>query len=501
MHVWNHPLRRRFPDTIGPRSLHHPEGVIIVRRTSTAENRGGSRGRLRNESGATLAVVTILGFLMLITSAAVFQFGVQDAALAQREAERTRALFLAEAGLQKAHTWLEAQVDPPAGISLIEPFGSSPDTTGGGTYYASILPDPSNPAMTRKYYTITSTATVGEQTRTVAREVMTQSFAQFIYFTEDEHLPGSVTPVWFCSADEIDGAVHTNGQVHIMGDPVFGGHLSSAYGGPDDPDFGNTPSFMYYNGNYWEHLESSAPDNAPYDSPTFGDGYELGTTSIELPNYLDDIESIASSGGLTLSGNTKIVLSRDAGSGPMYGTLSYRPTLGGAWTDVDLSTFNGVVFVEGETKVSGVLDGCLTIASSNDMYIVDDVTYRGADPVMGPLEGCDDILGLVSQENVIVKDNSANRVNCSIHAHIMALDTSFQVENYRSGRCRGTLTVHGGIIQRYRGAVGTGYIQGDSVVISTGYAKNYHYDARFDMLQPPGYFLTGKYYELQWREV
>jgi hypothetical protein len=457
--------------------------------------------RFGNEAGATLAVVMVLGFLMLVTSAAVFQFGAQDAALAQKDAERAKALYLAEAGLQRAHSWLEAQNDPPAGISLIEPFTSTPDTVGGGTYYATILPDPANPGMSRKYYTITSTATVGSATRTVVRDVMTQSFAQFIYFTEDEHLPGSVTPVWFCSADEIDGAIHTNGQIHIMGDPLFDGHLSSAYGGPDDTDPAHMPSFMYYNGNYWNHLESSAPDNAPYDSPTFGDGYELGTTAIELPGYLDDIEAFAQSGGLYVSGNMEVAIGRSARTGPLYGKVSYRPVGTTTWTDVDISSFNGVMFVDGEVEVEGVLDGCLTVASSGDMYITDDVTYRGADPSAGPLPGCDDILGLVSQENVIVADNAANASNCAIHAHIMALNTSFQVENYRTGGTRGTLTVHGGIIQRYRGAVGTGYIQGDTVIVSTGYAKNYHYDARFDMLQPPGYFLTGKYYELGWREV
>ncbi|MBD3368591.1 MAG: hypothetical protein GF405_10555 [Candidatus Eisenbacteria bacterium] len=457
--------------------------------------------RLGGESGATLAVVTMLGLVMLITAAAVYQFGAQDASLASRDLDRSRALYLAEAGLQRAHTWLEAQTDPPAGVSLIEPFGSTPDTMGAGTYYTTILPDASNPGMSRKYYTITSTATVDSETRTVEREVMTQSFAQFIYFTEEEHLPGSVTPVWFCSADAIDGAIHTNGQVHIMGDPLFDGHLSSAHGGPDDPDTDNVPSFMYYNGNYWNHLESSAPSNEPYDSPTFGDGYELGTTAIGLPEYLDDIEAMAQSGGLHIDGDTEIVIGREGRDGPMYGTVSYRPDTGGDWTDVDISSFNGVLFVNGDADVSGILDGSLTVATGGDMYIVDDVTYRGADPIIGPLEGCDDILGLVSQQNVYVKDNAANASSCNIHAHIMALDTSFQVENYRYGSPRGTLTVHGGIIQRYRGAVGTGYLQGDSVVISTGFAKNYHYDRRFDMLQPPGYFLTGKYYELEWREV
>jgi hypothetical protein len=257
---------------------------------------------------------------------------------------------------------------------------------------------------------------------------------------------------------------------------------------------------MYYDGSYWYHTESSDPSNPPYDEPTFGDGYELGTTGIELPDYLDDLEAIADDGGIHLSGNYEVVLGRDPGSGPMYGYLSYRLP-GGSWTDVEISSFNGVFYVQGEVMVSGVLDGALTIASSQDLRIMDDVVYRDADPVEGPNPGCDDLLGLVSQQNIIVDDNPHNQTDCNIHAHMMALDTSFYVENYRSGGPRGTLTVHGGIIQRFRGAVGTGYVSGSNVVISTGYAKNYRYDPRFHNIQPPGYFLTGKYYKLGWREI
>jgi hypothetical protein len=455
----------------------------------------------RGESGSTLIAITMLAFIMLLTAAAVFEFGARDAGLASHTVDRSRALYVAEAGLARGRSWLEAQSDPPTGTDDIIPFGGSPDTLAEGTYAVTIEPDPGNDASSRKYYTIVSQATVGGKTRTLERNVMTQSFAQFIYFTVDEHLAGSVTPVWFATGDHLDGALHTNGQIHIMGDPFYGGHVSSAWGGPDDDDVTHNPAFVYYDGNYWTHLESAAPDNAPDDVPTFQDGYELGTSSIQLPNYVDDIENIAHNGGLTVTGNTEVVLGRLVGGSPMYGYVSYRAVGGSTWTDVPISSFNGVMFITGQVQVSGVLDGSLTLASSNDMYIMDDVVYRNADPLNGPNPDCDDILGLVSESNVIVKDNTANRTNCNIHAHIMALNTSFEVENYRNGAPRGTLTLHGGVIQRYRGAVGTGTLEGGHVVISSGYAKNYHYDSRFNTVQPPGYLMTGRYFMLAWREV
>jgi Tfp pilus assembly protein PilX len=457
-------------------------------------------GRLRDDSGSTLVVVMILAIIMLATVATVFEFGAQDASLAAHSTRRAQALYLAEAGLSQTYAWLEAQSDPPADSEEFFPIGEEPDSLATGSFTASVIPDDSNPGTSRKYYTIRSAATVGDKTRVLECDVMTQSYAQFIYFTEDEHLPGSTTPVWFCTQDALDGSIHTNGQLHLWGDPRFFGHVTSAFGGPDDPDPSHDPSFMFYNNDYYNHVESAAAGNPPHDEPVFGDGYELGTTEIELPDCLNDLRALAADGGLTITGNTEIQLSRSSGGSPMYGYLSYRPVGGSTWTDVSLASINGVVFITGQAQVKGVLDGSLTIGTSGDMYITDDVTYRASD-ANGPLPGCDDILGLVSERNVIISDNAANRSDCTIHAHVMALETSFTAQNYRSGSPRGTLTVHGGIIQKYRGGVGTGTIRNGQVVISTGYAKNYHYDPRFDLVQPPGYLLTGKYYKLAWREV
>ncbi|MCD4690930.1 DUF4900 domain-containing protein [bacterium] len=460
-----------------------------------------------NQSGSTLVAMILLSVIILIVTLAVFQFASQDASLAASRMDRSKALYAAESGLARAHTWLEAQHDPPPGTAFIEPFGATPVTLDGGSYYVTITPDAGNPASSRKYFTINCVGkfpaypdTINQRTRILEREVMTQSYAQFIYFTEYERPPGMYTPVWFCSADDIDGDLHTNGQIHVFGNPAFGGHVTSAHGGPDDSDMTHVPAFMYYNGNYYDHLESAGPSNAPYDEPTFSDGYELGASEIELPSYIDDLVTLAGDGGVTLTGDYEVIVGRDAGGGPMHGTLSYRPTSGGSWVDVDISSFNGVMYVDGLVEIEGVLDGNLTVASSGNICIMDDLTYVASD-AEGPLAGCDDIMGLVSESSVVVKNTTANQSDCTIHAHVMALGTSFEVESFRDGSPRGTLTVHGGIVQRYRGCVGTGRLSGDTIILYSGYAKSYHYDGRFDSVQPPGYLLTGEYYKLTWQEV
>ncbi len=345
-----------------------------------------------NESGSTLPIVVILSFVMLVTIAGVFELGVQDAGLAARNEDSIQALFLAEGGLSEGVAWLKAQNVPPAGVSPIEPLGAAPDTLGVGTYAVMIQPDAANAGRSQKIYTIRSTGAVGGKTRTLTRDVTTQSFAQFIYFTDLECMAGTGTPIWFMSHDYLDGPIHSNGHIHIMGSPYFGGHLTSAWGGPGDPDPTHNPSFMYYN-NGWSYVESSAASNAPYDYPTFDAGYELGASHIELPQNLTDLKVMSQNGGLYLNGNYNVEFSREVDGAPLWGTVSYKPFRDGVWVDVALSSINGVIYVDGQSRVWGTLDGVATVASAGSMWIMDDIVYRDADPVNGPNPGCDDVLG------------------------------------------------------------------------------------------------------------
>ena len=66
-----------------------------------------------------------------------------------------------------------------------------------------------------------------------------------------------------------------------------------------------------------------------------------------------------------------------------------------------------------------------------------------------------------------------------IDAAILAAH-SFMVDNYSCAGAEGTLTVNGAIAQSYRGVVGTG--NG-----TTGYIKNYNYDDRLKIREPPNF--------------
>lgn len=175
----------------------------------------------------------------------------------------------------------------------------------------------------------------------------------------------------------------------------------------------------------------------------------------------------------------------------------------------------GVVTFAGTVGVSGTVRGRVTMYSQGGTIVVlDDLRYAD-DPSLGV---CADILGLLSDNNIVVADNSINTPqvvggaykslddtqDLYIQAVLMALNTSFTVQNYASGpvsatTCqsnpsgRGCLYLTGGLIQASRGPVGTSW--------PTGYIKRYSYD-RCAAVNPPPYFpTTGRFRDNRYFEL
>ncbi len=194
----------------------------------------------------------------------------------------------------------------------------------------------------------------------------------------------------------------------------------------------------------------------------------------------------------------------------------------------------------GDAFIEGTVDGRMTLATENYLYVTGNVQYEDME---------DDMLGLIGQNAVMVSKperqnssledrqtnrtlsqrntlaangygcvpTSATRYTCErytfsasdndlvtnsgrrIDAAILSVAHTFQVQNYNRGGNRGTLTINGAISQKFRGTVGTG--SGGSV--TTGYAKNYQYDARFRYTGPPKYLspVTTTYGVNVWVEV
>jgi hypothetical protein len=191
----------------------------------------------------------------------------------------------------------------------------------------------------------------------------------------------------------------------------------------------------------------------------------------------------------------------------MLGWLSYRKiNTTDPWIDIEISSFNGILYANGDCSVRGIVDGKVTLASNTDIAIVDDLIYAGSTDGV-PDADCDDVCGLVASVRVFVEDSWANQSDCVVHAHLLAVNNQASlVENYNQGIPRGTLTVWGGMAQDKWGPVGTGYYdQYGEFHVLTGYVRDVHYDWRLSDSLPPGYnlitFPGSSYTRLGWREI
>lgn len=174
----------------------------------------------------------------------------------------------------------------------------------------------------------------------------------------------------------------------------------------------------------------------------------------------------------------------------------------------------GVIHFSGNVGLSGLVNGRVTLYANGSIILLDDLKYA-TDPVTGV---CRDILGLISDKDIVIADNALNTPQSDgsttrnvddtkdvyIHGVMMALGTSFRVENFNSGPTnvndcdvtnngRGCIYLSGGLIQNSRGAVGTSG--------GTGFAKRYSYD-HCAVVNPPPYFpTTGRFQDNRFLEL
>lgn len=150
----------------------------------------------------------------------------------------------------------------------------------------------------------------------------------------------------------------------------------------------------------------------------------------------------------------------------------------------------------GDLFVKGTVNGSMTAAAENYIYVTGDITYA---------DSTDDVLGLISN-NIIWVYNPVNSsggklltdYNRRIDAAILSVQRTFTVQNHGKGGDRGTLEINGAIAQVFRGIVYSSDGSG-----SGGYTKEYNYDDRFKSIAPPRFLspVTTTYGVTTWIEV
>jgi hypothetical protein len=198
-------------------------------------------------------------------------------------------------------------------------------------------------------------------------------------------------------------------------------------------------------------------------------------------------------GPIGLPSDGVVYVQNGAGCNSAYSpfTVTYPDTSGCGNAIVHSSgTYSGQLTIAAENDI--IIDGSITRASSSAdlLGLVANNFIRVKHPVCESNDvGCTN--GTVTEQSAkgdCDRDNDGNRAvngtgslnNPTIDAALLAIQHSFIVDHYDCASSLGTLTVHGAISQKFRGAVGT--------TGGTGYLKDYNYDDRLRYQEPPHFF-------------
>ncbi|OQX85109.1 MAG: hypothetical protein B6D63_02915 [Candidatus Latescibacteria bacterium 4484_7] len=431
-----------------------------------------------DDRGTALVVIILVLLALTGLVMGLSRVSVNETQLAANEILDKQVFYLAEAGAEKGIEYL-SQLSVPfvgSGANHDQPalLFNNVSLYNKGRITCYLDPLDSNTGNPTRFVAVNVRATLNGTglTKCLQVKVGQQNFSRYAYFSDMEKSPSGST-IWFVTRDVFYGPVHTNDQMHIYGSPTFYDEVSSA-----------ASSIDYYHG------------GPPQDDPQFKAGLTLNASTIPLPANTNMLLNKANeSGGLKLTGNpVRIRFKVDASEHPFL-----RVTINGTTTDMNYPS-NGVIYVNGKAQVEGVVKGQVTVGCDGDIEIMDNLTYY-TDPRVDPTST--DLLGLVAERNVYM-DGSTSGPNYdsadeTIMAAIMALNTSWTVENYNHGTPRGKLIVYGGIIQKQRGPVGTFNSYTGQIV--TGYEKDYSFDARLLDSPPPAFPTTGQIEKIAWIEL
>ena len=338
----------------------------------------------------------------------------------------------------------------------------------------------------------------------------------------------------FFTGDKIDGPLHSNDALLVadgawFADPtVQTSWPATATPAPDPTD--------WFRKSWAGSQPSRGTPAEPGYRPRYADPMPMPPSNIEIRAAADPAQG---GQGCLYRGATRITF-RDDGRLDVHSPLSRNnelnrgcgknlnnkttvdgPTNGVVYVDTGTGTCSGKVLgafpesgdvsgiqylcTSGDAFVEGTVDGRFTVATADDVIVVDDVVYEGG------LAG-DDVLGLVANNNVetyhpVKTCSSGTRCQfgeqsfgaqfdklrdggvTQVDAAILSVNHSFTVQAYDRGVEEGTLLVRGGIYQRHRGPVGSTYTRPDGSTVTSGYIKDYRYDPRLLSLPPP-YFLN-----------
>ena len=409
--------------------------------------------RLNQDHGYALAFSLIFLFLVISLVAVYIMVTSNGLNASKRSADSKRAYYMADAGISDALIALRAYTTPPATFNLTNSaYALGNGKTGSYTYTAV-----SNGSAFATY-TITSTGTFNNISRTLVLKVQQTSISSYAYFSNTEINP-SLGTLWWGTGSITVGPVRTNGTLNVFGSPVFNGTVTQS-----------GSAINYHSGT---------------NNPSFNDGLTVNAPTIPFPTsaLLNSIASGSTVGGLHLIGATTIVFNSN-------GTMNVTNSNKGWNNSVQPIPSNGMIYVnnstvsstDGNVTVKGTIKGKVTVASANQAYINGNILYS-SDPRTNPAST--DMFGLVSKKDVTVLSASTPS-NLEIDGVMVALTGAFQLDN-PAVTGKGNMVQYGSLVNSYSGATGT--VNSSGVMVG-GYVQLQSYDTRLQNTIPPGFLVA-----------
>lgn len=324
-----------------------------------------------------------------------------------------------------------------------------------------------------------------------------ETFADYLWLTNDEHEYSTGDSILWWTPDTLDGRVHSNGYLFIHGTQ-------------------NRPLFL-------KQVSTCKPDTKPPRSTysanlVFKGGFVPSASRIIFPDQADSVRRYAHGQWLIgradsvlrkmyyirfFNGNQFKVLEKPRNSSFTFDTSMSTPGVGWSavgFRDIPLS---GAIFVYGKLFIDAPIDGArdwlqgvngrVTIAAADSIIVLRNLLYSCSNPTTGkvPLT-CDDALGLISEKFLLMSKNCGAPLYplpgaLKVNAGLVALHGSMGCESVGTAPEFNSLVIHGSIAQLNRGVVhrgsagnGTGFVQ-----------KDYYYDQRFAKDPPPHFVPSG----------
>jgi type II secretory pathway pseudopilin PulG len=296
----------------------------------------------------------------------------------------------------------------------------------------------------------------------------------------------------FVEGDNVKGPMHTNDAFVICKSPTLGRSpadpIEVSY--PKSPGWFSTSSI------------STSGSSCSGSSKNFKGTLEVNSAPLVPPATNGKLESVAQPEfhytgevKICLTGSTMKVGPGRTCSGSLYsgplppnGVIYDSNAVGctGEYSPTNVSYTSTTASPCGNLNIEGSFSKPLTIASANDIVIMNNLTKGNEEAMLGLV--ANNFIRVYHPVELVHPNGNTSITECrgnttgsitnlKIEAALLAINHSFIVDNYKCGAQLGELKVKGAIAQKYRGAVGT--------TNNSGYLKSYEYDDKFRTNEPP----------------